>query len=123
MAEQSGEKRRRISVGRQVAALLEEALEEGGEGGAVDELHDDEVDIALAVEVVHTHDVGVAESGHGARLAAEAADEGGVDGEVAVEDLEGDGAVEAGVTGLVDGGHAAAADQGGDLITAQGAPY
>ena len=111
MAEQSGGKIRRMSSAERRARFLERRLRQGGQRGAVHELHDHEVEAVGAVEVVHLHDVGVPQRGHGPRLAAETGHEGGVGGQVGVQELEGHGAVEARVVGLVHGGHAAPAHQ------------
>ena len=62
-------------------------------------------------------DVRVTQAGDGLRLALEARAAVRVGAELGREDLDGDGAVEAGVAGLVDLAHAACPDGGLDLGT------
>ena len=87
------------------------------EGDAVDELHDDIVQLAGAGHVVHRHDVGVGEHGDGLGLVVEAAAELRVLRQLLLEDLDGHQTVEPVAPGLVDHGHAAGADALQDLIS------
>jgi hypothetical protein len=89
----------------------------GAERRAVDEVHRDEVAVAVGADLVDGDDVGVAELRGGGRLADEA------DGvarvvEPLLDDLDGDGALEGGVDGLVDGAHAAARELALDVVAA-----
>ena len=86
---------------------------------AVDVLHDHEVDVVDAVEVDDAHDVGVTQGRDRARLLLEPAEQVGVGRHVRVQHLDRHGLLETGVRGPVDRGHAAAADERGDLVAAQ----
>ena len=90
--------------------------QDGGEGPALDVLHDDEVRPVVLAPVEDRDDVGVGEVGGGLGLAAETLDEGAVDGELGEEHLERDRSLELAVHGPVDLGHAAAGDQVGQLV-------
>ena len=81
------------------------------EGRALDKVHDDEGEAALAAERVEADDIGVRESGEGLGFAAEAVDELDIFGEVFAHDLDGDGVLAAGVVGFVDLRHTATADE------------
>ena len=85
------------------------------ERDAVDELHDDILRLAAA-DVVDRDDIRVREHCDSLRLVAEAAAEVGVLGKVALEHLDRHEAVQAVALGLVDNGHAAAADELKQLI-------
>ena len=106
-------------------------VEEVAEGHAVDEFHEEEEDgggteglrrrgtegggWALS-EFVDGDDVGVVELGHGVGFAGETLGKaacGGVAAHFGGEDFEGDEAVEGFLAGLVDGAHAAAAEEAG----------
>ena len=73
-------------------------------------LHDDEIAAAVRGDVVDDDDVRVAEGRGGLGLLDEALPAVGVGHLVGGQDLDGDGPVEVGVLGLVDGAHAALAD-------------
>ena len=77
---------------------------------AVDVLEDDVLAAVLLAPVDHRDDVRVLELRDGARLALEALDEVVVVVVLLVQDLQRDVALEQGVVGLVDAGHAAVAD-------------
>src|SRR5262245_40689785 len=77
---------------------------------SLDVLHDDEVDIALAPELVHLDDVAVAHGSCQPRLVEEHAPALLVEGEIRGQDLDGDGAVENGVFGLPNHTHPTLAD-------------
>ena len=96
----------------QLAPLLHILLE----GDAVDQLHDDVLHIAAPGHVVHRHDVGVGELGDSLGLRVEPAAEVLVLGQVALEDLDRNQAVEPVAFGLVDHRHAPGADALQDLI-------
>jgi hypothetical protein len=83
-----------------------------------DELHHHEVGVAGLAPVVDGDDVGVPEHARGAGLAAEPIDEGGIVGQIGMEDLERHIAVEDRVVGSVDLAHAAGSDAGYDLVPA-----
>jgi hypothetical protein len=98
--------------------------EPGVEGGAGDVLHHQKELLAVDVDVVDRHDVGVREAGEPLRFAQQAEAAAVAAGRVGlrVEQLEGDRALELGVVGEVDDAHAAlsqgalegvAADPGG----------
>ena len=98
----------------QLAPLLLHVLLEGD---AVQQLHDDVVQLRRVGHVVHRHDVGVGEHGHGLGLVVEAAAELGVLGQLLLEDLDGHQPVEPVIPALVHHGHAADADALQDLIS------
>ena len=77
-----------------------------GEILAVDQLHDDERPVLVLAEVVHGHDVGMVQRRRGQRLLPEARAEVGIAAVLGAEDLDRDVAIELGVVGAVDGGHA-----------------
>ena len=91
-------------------------LEDGGQGTAVDELHDDEVGAGVLAPVEDRDDVGVGEVGGGLGLPAEPLDEGAVDRQLGEQDLEGDRTVEQAIVGAVDLGHPAPGDQMIELV-------
>ena len=78
---------------------------------AVDELHNDVIDVITARHVVHRHDVGVGQLGHSPGLIHEPAAEIGVLGQVTVQDLYRYQPVQPVALGLIDVGHASPADQ------------
>ena len=81
------------------------------QGDAVHQLHNDILRVAAAGHVVHRHDVGVGQLGHRQRLVPEAAAEVGVLRQIVFQDLHRHHSVQAVALGLVDVGHAAAADE------------
>ena len=87
-----------------------------GERAAVDVLHGDEVGAGVLAPVVDADDVRVAEVGRRLRLAPEALDEVGVDGELGEQHLDGDLAVEQAVAPEEHVGHAAAPDALAQLV-------
>ena len=78
---------------------------------AVDELHNDVIDVITARHVVNRHDVGVGQLGHSPGLIHEPAAEIGVLGQVTVQDLYRYQPVQPVALGLIDVGHASPADQ------------
>ena len=74
-------------------------------------LHDQVVDAVVLAHVVEGADVGVGEAGDGLGLPLEALSKGGVGGELRGEDLQGDGAVQAGVLRPVHLAHPHGADR------------
>ncbi len=98
------------AVGREGAALAEEA----GQVRPVHELRDEVEAVVLLDEIVDLDDRLVAEPGVGAPLAPEALEDLLRPGELDVERLDGDGAVEPLLEGLVDDAHAAATDLADD---------
>jgi hypothetical protein len=93
------------------------ALDDGVQRAAVNVLHDEEVQPAVAVDVVTADDVGVLELGDGPRLAAEALQGHGVAGAVG-EHLDGDAAAHDRVLAQVDLAHAAGAERPQHLVLA-----
>src|SRR5208282_218471 len=79
------------------------------QGRAVEVLHDDEGLAVLLANVVDGADIRMVERGRSPGLAAEALERLAVSGYIFGEEFQGDEAVEAGVLGLVDDAHAAAA--------------
>jgi hypothetical protein len=77
---------------------------------ALDQLHHDVVDVAVAADVVDRDDVGVAQPRGGAGLAAKALEEFGLAAELLAEDLDGDRPPEGRVLGGVDDRHPALAE-------------
>ena len=94
-------------------------LEAGGERLALEILHHQVVDVAVAADVVHHADVRMGERGHGARLALESQPSLGIRGEILRQDLDGDRPIEPRVAGLVDLAHAAGAERRLKLIRAE----
>jgi hypothetical protein len=94
------------------------ALQELGKAAALDEPHGHPGDalLLLDVEAVDGDDVRVLEAGDDLGLVTEALGEGRVVQELAGEDLQGDVAVEGGLVGLVDRGHAAPAERLDDAV-------
>ena len=72
--------------------------------------HCHEVGVAHTAPVVHRHNVGVVQVGGSLGLAAEALDEGGVDGKFRKKYFDGNRAVEQNVAGQKDVGHTTAPD-------------
>ena len=94
--------------GGEAAARAHEVLERP----PLDELHHDELRLAVGAGVVDADDVRVVQAGGGLRLAAEAVDEARIACELRQQDLDRDGAVEDGVDPAVHLAHAAGADPG-----------
>jgi hypothetical protein len=90
-------------------------LEELAEVGAVDELHEEEVEAAGLTEVVDGDDVGMIEGREGVGLFFEAQGEFRVEGAFGSEEFEGDDPVEGALACLVDDAHAAPAEAGEDF--------
>ena len=88
------------------------ALMTAVEGPSLDELHDDELRLAVGAESKMPTRLGWFEARRRLRLAAEAVDELGVAGELREQHLDRDGAVEHGVHAAIDLAHAARADPG-----------
>ena len=83
-------------------------------------LHDEEVRLAFPANVEEHADVRVVQGGDGAGLTLESLLEIRITGDMLGQHLDGDGAVEAGVGGLVDLAHAPGAEGGGvDLVGAE----
>ena len=79
------------------------------QGDAIEKLHGDEGPLAVLADFVDGANVGVVESGGGARFAAKAFESLRVAGQIIREELEGDEAAQFGVLSLVDHAHASAA--------------
>ena len=93
-------------AGRRDALLV---LEDGGQTGALDELHDEEMAAGLLLRVVGLDDAGVTELGQRLGFAAEAHDSTGVVDAPLRQHLDGDAAVQLGVVPQVNLAHAALA--------------
>jgi hypothetical protein len=87
---------------------------------ALQKLHGDEGLALVLVDVVDRADVGVVEGGAGLGLALEPLQGDGVAEELLGQELQRDGPVEAGVLGLVDDTHAAAANLLEDAVVRDG---
>ena len=87
------------------------------QGDAVDELHDDVLQVRGPAHIIHRHDVGVRQHGHRPGFIVEAAAELLVLGQVLPQDLDGHQTVEPVVPGLEHPGHAAQADLLQQLIS------
>jgi hypothetical protein len=83
-----------------------------GERVDANELHDQ----IIGADVVELADSGVVQRGDGAGLALESL------GELLLQDLDGDDAIEAGIAGLVDVAHATGADGGENFVGSQSSP-
>lgn len=77
------------------------------EAVTIDEFHNDVGLVVLFAVVVDLDDIGVIDGGEGAGFLKELGDEGAVAGDIALCDLDGDGAAEGLVIGAVDGAHTA----------------
>ena len=102
-------------------------LRQGGTPGGerpqrlpLDQLHDEEGLALVLVDVVDRADVGVVQGGGGAGLAPEPLQALGILGILLGQELQGDAAAEAGVLGLVDDPHAAAAQWLQDAVVGDG---
>ena len=98
----------------QGAAALDEVLQTD----AVHVFHDEEMEFAVAVDVVGADDVGVAQLGDGLGLAVEAFDGAGVVGLAGRQHLDGDGAAHDPMGTEIDGAHAAGAERFEDGVLA-----
>jgi hypothetical protein len=101
---------RGADVDRELGAEALLGVEQLAEALAVDELHHDGLATFVDADVVHPDDVGVAEPGDGDRFAAEALGDDRVGGEVGLEPLHRDLAIEVGVGGHPHLCHAPLAD-------------
>jgi len=94
-----------------------------GEGGvervARNEFHDEEIGIALGVEIVDGGDVGVIQLGESAGFVAEAVTRGFIGESSGRENLDGHIAIEARIVGEVNNSHAAAADSREDSVVTE----
>ena len=97
------------------------AADQGFEGLAVDELHDQVGHRGVVADGVDGDDVVVADGGGGAGLADEAPTGGAGGGQRCRQHLDGDDAQELGVAGTQNDAHAAAADDFEDLVMIQSA--
>ncbi len=88
----------------------------GGQRATGQAFHDDERHAVVFADVVDRDDVGVVDSGRGARLALEALAQVGLLGEIGAQDLDRDLAREAEVGRFADLAHAAATQQGPELV-------
>ena len=90
-----------------------------GEGFPLQVLHDQVVDAVVLAHIVERADVGVGEAGDGLGLPLEALSKDWVGGELRGKDLQGDGAVQAGVVRSVDLAHPPGPDGLQDLEGAE----
>jgi hypothetical protein len=97
---------RASSIGRSLAQA-------GFEAFAFEILHHQKLDCALAADVVQRADVGMVQAGDGASFALKAL------GEVTCADLDGDGAIQAGVPRAKNLAHPACTQRSDDLIGPQ----
>ena len=81
-------------------------FQEGLQSAAVDELHHHVVQAGFGVKVIDLHNVGVAQRSDNFGFALKAAEEIGIVGEEGVNHFDRHMAIEAGLIGLVDIGHA-----------------
>src|SRR4029077_9205179 len=86
---------------------------------SLEKFHDDEVNAVLLPEIVELANVGVAQLGDGTSLAPEALQSVGTLGEMRGQNLDGDGAIEAGIGGAIDFAHAAGSDRPDDFVRAE----
>ena len=94
-------------------------VDQGVQRLARDQLHRQEVRVAVLFDRVNGDDVRVVQRGQRARFAPEPLDAIGVGGHVRGKDLEGDVAPERGIRRPVDRAHAAAADEALDRVAAE----
>ena len=90
-----------------------------GERLAFEILHHQEVGVTLLADVMERADVRMVQAGDRLRLTLEALSEIRIVGDMRREHLDGDGALEPRVGGLVDLAHAAGADEGRDVVAAE----
>ena len=88
------------------------------QGDAINELHDDILNLVAEADIINLHNIGVIEHRNRLGFIAEAAEEIAVVGELFLEDLNGNPAVLHAVIGLIHIGHAPHADQLVDFIPA-----
>ena len=91
-------------------------MDEGAKVDAFDVLHGDELHAVGFAEVVDADDVAVRDLGGEDELLLEALNDGGVAGVFAADGLERNDAIQLDVARLVDGSHAALAEQREDFI-------
>ena len=96
------------------------AVEPPVQAAAVDELQLEERQAVGLADVVDLHDVGVLQAGDGLRLGQEAGGGLGAGMGAGQDHLQGAGAVQADLPGLVDDAHAAAAQLAQDLVAGDG---
>ena len=101
---------RNASAGVSRAGLLHLA-----QGQAIHKFHDEVGQVARLAEFVDGHDVGMVQPGQRAGFAIEALGEIRSGGGLRREDFQRDDPVQGGLAGLVDGAHAAFADEVEDL--------
>ena len=88
------------------------------QGDAINELHDDILNLVAEADIINLHNIGVIEHRNRLGFIAEATEEIAVVGELFLEDLNGNPAVLHAVIGLIHIGHAPHADQLVDFIPA-----
>ena len=106
--------RQGLGGGHWTALGLEQAA---AQGVALDKVHDDEGGAAVLLEAVEADDVLVGQAGQAVGLRLETPDEVPVLGQVFAQYLDRDRVVAAGVEGMVNLGHAAAAQWFFDAVT------
>ncbi len=89
-----------------------------GQGLAFEILHDQEVGAVLRADVVKRADIGMLKCGNGFGLALHALFQFRVGGKMGRQDLDGNGAIEAGVLGAIDFSHTARAQLRLNLVGA-----
>ena len=92
------------------------AVEPLAQGLAFQQLHDEVGGAVLRADVVDGDDVGMIESGDGARFLLEAAQAVAVGGDGLWQDLDGDLAIEPGVASAINFAHSTVADGSDDLV-------
>ena len=105
---------------RMVSKLHRAVADQVLEGGAVEELHDEEGAVAFLADVVDRADVGMIQRGRGLGFAAKTFEGLAVLGQIFGKKLEGDEAAEARVFGFVDHAHAAATELFDDPVVRDG---
>jgi hypothetical protein len=86
---------------------------------AVEVFHDEKIDAGLLPDVVDGADMRMIQRGNGPSLALEPLLQFGMAGDMSGERLDGDGSIEARVSGFVDLAHAARAERRLDLVRAE----
>ena len=110
--------------GRQLDRLVDRqraGAQAPGEGAAGNQLHHEEVDAVLRVEVEHGRDAGMGEARQRVRLAPEALARGRSSSDAAEQHLDRDVALEVQVAGAEDLAHAAGAEGFHDLVVGESA--
>ena len=92
------------------------------EGVALQVLHDEEHRASGLADIMERADVGMRQRRDALRFALEAGPAIGISGDVSRKDFNRDGALEAGVAGLVDFAHPPVADQAEDFVGAEPRP-